>query len=162
VRDRGARLPAARGQTLLPHGLGRSYGDVALNEGGQLLRTRTLDRFISFDDSSGVLRAEAGVSIDEVIDVALPKGWFLPVTPGTRFVTLGGAVANDVHGKNHHRAGSFGHHVRALELLRSTARAACAVTPKIRTGSKRRSAAWVSRASSRGSRSSWRAFPGPC
>ena len=120
VRDRQASLPdAPPGATLLPHGLGRSYGDVALNDGGQLLHTRTLDHFIHFDPATGVLRAEAGVSLDEVIDVTLPQGWFLPVTPGTRFVTLGGAVANDVHGKNHHGAGTFGHHVRALELLRS-------------------------------------------
>ncbi len=120
LTDRNAALPTAGdGGTLLAHGLGRSYGDVALNERGQLLRSRTLDRFIAFDATSGVLRAEAGVSLDEIIAVALPRGWFLPVTPGTRFVTLGGAVANDVHGKNHHRAGSFGHWVRALELLRS-------------------------------------------
>jgi FAD/FMN-containing dehydrogenase len=118
VADRFQPLPAAN-EPLLAHGLGRSYGDVALNEGGLLLRTRHLDRFIAFDPGTGVLRAEAGVSLDDIIALALPQGWFLPVTPGTRFVTLGGAVANDVHGKNHHRAGSFGHHVRALELLRS-------------------------------------------
>jgi FAD/FMN-containing dehydrogenase len=107
------------GHSLLAHGLGRSYGDLALNEGGDILFTRGLDRFIAFDRANGVLRAEAGVSLDEIIALVLPHGWFLPVTPGTRFVTLGGAVANDVHGKNHHVAGSFGHHVRALELLRS-------------------------------------------
>ena len=69
--------------------------------------------------SAGVLRAESGVSLAEVLELVIPQGWFLQVTPGTRFVTLGGAVANDVHGKNHHCAGSFGHHVTALELLRS-------------------------------------------
>jgi FAD/FMN-containing dehydrogenase len=120
LSDRQAELPAKAGAGgMLPHGLGRSYGDVALNEGGQLLRARTLDRFMAFDPATGVLRAEAGVSLDDIIELALPQGWFLPVTPGTRFVTLGGAVANDVHGKNHHGAGSFGHHVLALELLRS-------------------------------------------
>jgi FAD/FMN-containing dehydrogenase len=120
LTDRHACLPVgSESGTLLAHGLGRSYGDVALNDAGHLLRSRTLDRFIAFDARTGVLRAEAGVSLDEVIGLALPRGWFLPVTPGTRFVTLGGAVANDVHGKNHHRAGSFGHWVRALELLRS-------------------------------------------
>jgi FAD/FMN-containing dehydrogenase len=121
VRDRNDDLPqaACAHGSMLPHGLGRSYGDVALNDGGHLLRTRALDRFISFDAGSGVLRAESGVSLEDVIDLVLPQGWFLAVTPGTRFVTLGGAVANDVHGKNHHGAGSFGHHVRAIELLRS-------------------------------------------
>lgn len=119
LSDRAAALPEPAGKSLLAHGLGRSYGDQALNEGGALLHTRGLDRFIAFDRVSGVLRAEAGVSLDEVLALVVPHGWFLPVTPGTRFVTLGGAVANDVHGKNHHVAGSFGHHVRALELLRS-------------------------------------------
>ncbi|MBC7928774.1 MAG: FAD-binding oxidoreductase [Bryobacteraceae bacterium] len=107
------------GQTLLPHGLGRSYGDSCLNDGNAVLRTRLLRHFISFDPQTGVLRAESGVSLSEIIDLCLPLGWFLPVTPGTRFVTLGGAIANDVHGKNHHRAGTFGHAVRGFELVRS-------------------------------------------
>ncbi|MEY2689454.1 MAG: hypothetical protein RL375_3653 [Pseudomonadota bacterium] len=119
--DRSQPLPApAPGSSLLAHGLGRSYGDVALNDGGTLLLTRGLDRFIALDPATGVLRAEAGVSLDEILRLIVPQGWFLAVTPGTRFVTLGGAVANDVHGKNHHRAGSFGCHVRAFELLRSS------------------------------------------
>lgn len=103
----------------LAYGNGRSYGDVCLNPGGLLWRTRGLDRFIAFDPASGLLEAEAGVLLDDIIRLALPHGWFLPVTPGTRFVTLGGAIANDVHGKNHHHAGSFGEHVQGLELLRS-------------------------------------------
>lgn len=103
----------------LPFGNGRSYGDVGLNNGGALLLTRRLDRFIAFDPTLGVLRAEAGVLLSEILALIVPQGWFLPVTPGTRFVTLGGAIANDVHGKNHHLAGSFGCHVRAFELLRS-------------------------------------------
>lgn len=118
--DRGSALPLADAPAgLLAHGLGRSYGDVALNDGGTLLLTRGLDRFIAFDRASGVLRAEAGVSLDEILRLVVPMGWFLAVSPGTRFVTLGGAVANDVHGKNHHGAGTFGCHVRAFELLRS-------------------------------------------
>jgi len=104
---------------MLVYGNGRSYGDVCLNDGGDILLTRGLDRFISFNTDSGVLRAEAGLLLAQVLDVCVPRGWFLPVTPGTCYVTLGGAVANDVHGKNHHRAGTFGCHVRALELLRS-------------------------------------------
>jgi len=103
----------------LAYGNGRSYGDVCLNPGGLLWKTRNLDRFISFDPATGQLECEAGVLLDEIIAMVLPQGWFLPVTPGTRFVTVGGAIANDVHGKNHHHAGSFGEHVLALSLLRS-------------------------------------------
>ncbi|MDG0856683.1 FAD-binding oxidoreductase [Roseateles puraquae] len=118
LTERSAPLPAAA-RPGLPHGNGRSYGDVALNPGGTLWMTRGLDRFISFDAATGVLACEAGVLLDEIIRVALPQGWFLPVTPGTRFVTVGGAIANDVHGKNHHGQGSFGHHVLGLSLLRT-------------------------------------------
>ena len=106
-------------EPVLPFGNGRSYGDVCLNEGGTLLLTRGLDRFIAFDPATGILRAEAGVLLAEILALVVPQGWFLPVTPGTQFVTLGGAIANDVHGKNHHVAGSFGEHVRVFELLRS-------------------------------------------
>lgn len=105
--------------SLLPYGLGRSYGDSCLNDGNHVLRTRLLNHFISFDENSGILRAEAGVSLSEIIALTLPRGWFLPVTPGTRFVTLGGAIANDIHGKNHHQAGNFGNFVNGFELLRS-------------------------------------------
>lgn len=107
------------GTLLLPHGLGRSYGDVCLNDKGTLLTTRNLNRLISFDDTTGVLRCESGVSFAEILEFAVPRGWFLPVTPGTKFVTVGGAIANDVHGKNHHKAGTFGKHIRCFELLRS-------------------------------------------
>ncbi|RJU10061.1 FAD-binding oxidoreductase [Xanthomonas campestris] len=118
INDRGASLPAFDGQAL-PRGNGRSYGDSCLNPNGALLCARGLDRFIAFDPATGVLRCEAGVTLADIIALALPQGWFLPVTPGTRYVTVAGAIANDVHGKNHHRTGSFGHHVRAFELLRS-------------------------------------------
>ncbi len=111
-------LPEAR-RSLLPHGLGRSYGDSCLNDGGALLSTSTLDRLIAFDRGSGVLRCEAGLSLAAILDFAVPQGWFLPVTPGTKFVTVGGAIANDVHGKNHFADGTFGCFVRAFELLRS-------------------------------------------
>ena len=116
--DRAAVLPETDG-TLLAYGNGRSYGDVCLNSDALLLHTRGMDRFIAFDPASGMLRCEAGVLLSEIIEFVVPRGWFLPVTPGTQYVTLGGAIANDVHGKNHHRAGSFGCHVRCLELLRS-------------------------------------------
>jgi L-gulonolactone oxidase len=105
--------------TRLAVGLRRSYGDSCLNSEGVVIDTRGLDRFIAFDELTGILRAEAGVSLSQVLRLAVPRGWFLPTTPGTRFVTLGGALANDVHGKNHHRAGSFGCYVRCFGLVRT-------------------------------------------
>ncbi len=99
----------------------RSYSDVCLLDGGRLVDMTAVDRFVSFDGDSGLLVAEAGVTIDAILKAFVPRGWFVPVTPGTRFVTLGGAVANDVHGKNHHRAGTFGSHVRHLRVERSDA-----------------------------------------
>ncbi len=115
---RDADLPRIDG-SMLAYGNGRSYGDVCLNDGGTLLHTRGLDRYIAFDPEQGVLRCEAGVLFSDILEFAVPRGWFLPVTPGTRHITVGGAIANDVHGKNHHRAGTFGEHVRCFELLRS-------------------------------------------
>jgi len=103
----------------LPVGLGRSYGDVCLLKGGNLLQTTGMDRLLDFDPQSGILTAEAGVSLAKVLDFAVPRGFFLPVTPGTKYVTLGGAIANDIHGKNHEAAGSFGNHVPSFELVRS-------------------------------------------
>lgn len=104
---------------VLGYGQGRSYGDCCLNNGGLLLDISGLNQFIRFDAASGVLRCESGVTLQSVLQLILRSGWFLPVTPGTQFVTVGGAIANDVHGKNHHRAGTFGCHVRCFELLRS-------------------------------------------
>ncbi len=106
----------------LAYGLGRSYGDSCLNDGGTLLTTRGLDRFIGFDPERGLLACEAGVSLADVLALVVPHGFFLPVVPGTKHVTVAGAIANDVHGKNHHRAGTFGCHVEELELLRSDGR----------------------------------------
>ena len=100
-------------------GMGRSYGDSCLAASGDVLDMHHMDRFVAADWTTGVIRAEAGVTLKQVIDLALPRGWFLPVTPGTKFVTLGGAVGNDVHGKNHHVHGTFGRHVGRLALLRS-------------------------------------------
>ena len=103
----------------LPYGNGRSYGDSCLNSSGTVIDSRALDNFIKFDHSNGLVTCEAGVQFADVIKTCVPKGWFLPVTPGTRFVTVGGAIANDVHGKNHHVRGTFGKHVVRFELLRS-------------------------------------------
>jgi FAD/FMN-containing dehydrogenase len=120
LHSRFGPLPA--GASMLAHGNGRSYGDVCLNGGGTLLLTRGLDRFIQLDADTGVLECEAGVLLSEIVDLTLPLGWFPPVTPGTALVTVGGAIANDVHGKNHHRTGSFGHHLLEFELQRSDGR----------------------------------------
>lgn len=105
--------------TLLPYGCGRSYGDCCLNDGGLLVDMRGLDRFIAFDPEQGLLRCEAGVTLAQILEFVVPRGWFLPVVPGTKFVTVGGAIANDIHGKNHHSSGTFGCHVTQFELLRS-------------------------------------------
>jgi FAD/FMN-containing dehydrogenase len=114
------RLPAVdEGRKMLAYGLGRSYGDCCLNDGGALVGTAAMKRIIAFDPESGWIRCEAGISLDELLTFMVPRGWFLPTTPGTRYITVGGAVANDVHGKNHHHAGTFGRHVRRFELLRS-------------------------------------------
>lgn len=119
-RDEIDGVLRARGErSLLASGLRRSYGDSCLNSDGALLDMGGLDRFISFDPVDGRLIGEAGLSLSKILQIVAPRGWFLPTTPGTRFVTLGGAVANDVHGKNHHRAGAFGNHVLSLGLSRA-------------------------------------------
>ncbi len=114
----GAALPGTT-VPLLPRGLGRSYGDVCVNDGGTLLHTFRRDRLLAFDPIRGVLTCEAGASLADIAQTVLPKGWFLPVVPGTRFITVGGAIANDVHGKNHHICGTFGRAVRGITLRRS-------------------------------------------
>ncbi len=122
----GAALHEAVGAERAPvlaHGRGRSYGDSCLNDGGVLLDTGRLDRFVAFDRATGLLEAQAGVRLAEVLahdcrPAADGSAWFPPVVPGTRWLTLGGALANDVHGKNHHREGSFGCHVPGFTLLR--------------------------------------------
>lgn len=113
-----AKMAAQHG-TLLPFGNGRSYGDSCLATSDQVLFMRPLDRFIEANWQTGLIRAETGLTLDEVLKLAIPNGWFLPVTPGTQFITLGGALANDVHGKNHHVKGTFGCHVPRFGLIRS-------------------------------------------
>ena len=103
----------------IPFGMGRSYGDACLNEKGTVWLTTALDHVISFDRQSGRLRCEAGVMLRDIQELAAPSGWLLPVTPGTQMATVGGAIANDVHGKNHHVMGSFGEHILHLRLLRT-------------------------------------------
>lgn len=108
---------------LAPRGLGRAYGDAAQLAGGTTLDLSALDRILDFDPKTGIIDVEAGVSIDHLIRVMTPQGWFVPVTPGTRYVTVGGAIASDIHGKNHHSAGTFGMHVTALQLIKADGQA---------------------------------------
>ena len=110
VRDCGARGG-------IPRGLGRAYGDAAQNAGGSVLDMTALDRVHAIDADGGTVLCDAGVSLHRLMEVLLPLGWFVPVTPGTRYVTVGGAIGADIHGKNHHVSGSFARHVLALELL---------------------------------------------
>ncbi|RVU48560.1 FAD-binding oxidoreductase [Lujinxingia sediminis] len=105
------------GDAVLAHGFGRSYGDAALLSQGRVVLTRRLKKMLAFDETSGVLRVEAGVTIGELIEVFLPRGWFVPVVPGTQFVSVGGAIGCNIHGKNHGHAGCFGDHVLSMEVL---------------------------------------------
>ena len=104
-------------RSLIARGQGRSYGDAALNENGRVLLTERVNRLLDFDVENGILRAEAGATLADILEVIVPKDWFLPVTPGTKFASLGGCVAADVHGKNHHHDGSFGDHVVSIKLV---------------------------------------------
>ncbi|MBT2490007.1 FAD-binding oxidoreductase [Streptomyces sp. ISL-96] len=101
----------------IARGLGRAYGDAAQNAGGSVLDMTGLDRISTVDARTGVVVCDAGVSLHRLMEVLLPLGWFVPVTPGTRYVTVGGAIGADIHGKNHHGSGSFSRHVVSLELL---------------------------------------------
>lgn len=104
---------------ILPFGLGKSYGDSCQNSGGTILDTRLLSHFIDFNKEESLLRCESGTTLASVLDFIIPYGYFLPSTPGTKHITIGGAVANDVHGKNHHIGGTFGCNVEQFELVRS-------------------------------------------
>jgi FAD/FMN-containing dehydrogenase len=117
-RDRVAAALGAH-KPGVAYGLGRSYGDACLNPNGVLWSTATLDRLAAFDEATGRLVCEPGVRLLDIQRLMIPRGWSLPVVPGTQLVTVGGAIANDVHGKNHHNAGTFGDHVAALRLVRT-------------------------------------------
>lgn len=113
-RYTGLRAPE---RPCIARGLGRSYGDAALVKGGDVVLMERLNRFLELDSINGILRVESGVSLREILDVIVPKGWFLKVTPGTTYATVGGCFAADVHGKNHHGTGSFCEHVLEIELV---------------------------------------------
>lgn len=122
VRDEPAlqeRIHQLHHEGFLPFGHGRSYGDSCLAASGYLLNMQSWDHLLEFDRNTGILEARPGIKLSEISRIAVPAGWMLPVTPGTELISLGGAVANDVHGKNHLAEGSFGHHVLSFELRRS-------------------------------------------
>jgi FAD/FMN-containing dehydrogenase len=110
-----AKSKVSGSSSLIPRGLGRCYGDSAL--GNTVISTLRFDRLVSFDDTSGELVCQSGVSLETLLAIFVPRGWFLPTTPGTKFVTVGGAIASNVHGKNHHLSGSFSRHVKWLDLM---------------------------------------------
>jgi FAD/FMN-containing dehydrogenase len=104
-------------EAVIAYGNGRSYGDSSLQK--NILLTRRFNKFLSFDELTGTLCCQAGVLFSEILEVFVPRGWFLPVTPGTKLITLGGAIAADVHGKNHHLEGSFGQHLLSMDVMRN-------------------------------------------
>lgn len=115
--EAAAALRACDERGGIARGLGRAYGDAAQNAGGAVIDMTGMDRVHAIDADAGTVLCDAGVSLHRLMEVLLPLGWFVPVTPGTRYVTVGGAIGADIHGKNHHGSGSFSRHVNAIELL---------------------------------------------
>ena len=117
VADENSELPEHKRRGIIARGMGRSYGDPAQNGGGLVVDMTPLNRIHSIDPDTGIVDVDAGVTLDQLMKAALPYGLWVPVLPGTRQVTIGGAIGPDIHGKNHHSAGSFGNHVLSMELL---------------------------------------------
>ena len=129
VNPKKKTLGLKEGFSSLAYGLGRSYGDSCLNNNNVLCPTDFMDMILDLDTQKGVLHAQAGTSIKDILKIIIPKGWFMPVSPGTKYVTLGGAIANDIHGKNHHKAGCFGNHVTEIKVSRTNGeRVTCSPT----------------------------------
>ncbi len=103
------------GGDFIPRGNGRCYGDASL--GQRTISTLKYDKILSFDPATGIFECQSGLTLDQILEVIVPRGWFLPVTPGTKFITVGGAVASDVHGKNHHIDGSFSNHMLDMDIV---------------------------------------------
>src|SRR5688500_3849996 len=101
----------------IARGNGRCYGDASLSE--NTISTLKFDKVLQFDTINGIFECESGLTLDKILEIIVPKGWFLPVTPGTKFITVGGAVGSDVHGKNHHVDGSFSNHIVSMQILLS-------------------------------------------
>lgn len=117
VADDNADKPSYLQRGVIARGMGRSYGDPAMNAGGLVIDMQQLNTIHSIDPDTALVDVDAGVTLDQLMKAALPYGLWVPVLPGTRQVTIGGAIGPDIHGKNHHSAGSFGNHVRSMELL---------------------------------------------
>lgn len=149
IRD---AVNGANERGVIARGLGRSYGAAAQNAGGRVIEMANegdpLGIDADLDPVSGILEVGAGVSIDSILRMCVPRGWFIPVTPGTRFVTVGGAISSDVHGKNHHIDGSFGQHVRSMTVLLASGETVELSPQTTRPGSGRQLVAWASPASS--------------
>ncbi len=117
VAERESGLPEQQRRGVIARGMGRSYGDPAQNGGGLVVDMQALNKIHSIDPDSGIVDVDAGVNLDQLMRAAIPYGLWVPVLPGTRQVTIGGAIGPDIHGKNHHAEGSFGDHVVSMELL---------------------------------------------
>src|SRR6201991_2615544 len=116
LEDMRKYVPTANG--FIARGNGRCYGDASLST--TTVCTTKFDKILSFDTDAGIFECQSGIQLDSILEVIVPKGWFLPVTPGTKFITVGGAVASDVHGKNHHVDGCFSHHIISMSVLTGT------------------------------------------
>ena len=102
-------------ETFIPRGNGRCYGDASLAK--NTISTLKFDKILSFDSHAGIFECQSGITLDQILEVIIPAGWFLPVTPGTKFITIGGAVASDIHGKNHHLDGSFSKYILEMDIV---------------------------------------------
>ncbi|MGV3768282.1 MAG: FAD-binding oxidoreductase [Chitinophagaceae bacterium] len=113
--DEDLRKLVEKGDPFIPRGNGRCYGDASLAT--RTINTTKYNKILSFDTENGIFECQSGITLDQVLEVSIPKGWFLPVTPGTKYITIGGAIGSDVHGKNHHVDGNFSHHVIDMDIL---------------------------------------------